>query len=379
MPTLSEDEIKALIADGAIGAIAFDTTVIEPNRNLRSSIIRSLGQFQNRPEKVLVPEVIRGEMHKHITEAAESTQRALRKARRAHDRRWHRHGPEGEDRSLLLDREPTEFAKSEIEGFCQDVGAEILQVPPDGGFAQNILSAYLSARPPFGESEKRKHEFPDAFALFSLEHFATENDCYVICISSDKGWKDFGEASERLIVVDNIANTLGLFHDHLRASEIVQKWRDSVGGDHLDAIASAFRDHLDGAPFEVDASVDGFYEVDPYDVHLEFVDPHGISEPKVLSVTEDTVTFSVTVEVCIRFEVEFKFYAYDHVDSEEILINSESLDQEQTEHVQLIITAERELADEPVFEEVEVVPWQLVARFGHVDVYPDENPEHERY
>lgn len=379
MPTLSREEIEALIAEQAIGAISFDTNVIEPNRNLRSAIMQSLGQFRSRPERVLVPEVVRGEMLAHITEDAEESQRALKKARKVHDRRWYRHGPEGEEAALLLDRDPSEFAKAEFDRFCNDVGAEILPLPADSDFAEKILAAYLSRTPPFAQSEKRKHEFPDAFALFALEDFANRNDCHVICISSDASWKDFGVNSERLIIVDDIANTLALFHEHIRASEIVQRWKAGGAGEHLDAVASAFQEQLEGAPFDVDASVDGYYEVDPYDVFLEFIDPQTISDPKVLSVSEDTVTFSVTVDAHIQFVVEFNFYAYDHVDGEEVLINSETLELGQVDRVQLIITAEKELGDEPVFDDVEVVPWPLVARFGYVDAIPDEDPEHERY
>ena len=93
----------------------------------------------------------------------------------------------------------------------------------------DVLSRYFSEAPPFGESDKRKHEFPDAFALLSLEALARDERKLMLCVAPDKGWQDFASQSEHLVCVNELEEVLSYFNDadQALAETIVAAWRES--------------------------------------------------------------------------------------------------------------------------------------------------------
>ena len=379
MPVYSDDEIRELITKGEIGAVAFDTNVFEPGRNLRSPIIRSLDQFGVRPERVLMPDVVAKEMVRHLAQSAASTQRGLKKQLREHNRRWFRDIPAGEQKSLLLEEDPLTFAENELRRFCAEVGAEVIDAASVPDITSDVLERYFAETPPFGSGEDRKREFPDAYALLALDSFARTNGCYVLCISADKGWIEFARDSDWLICVGRISDAIALFHDHIKASEVVQKWRDGGAGEHLDRVVQAFDRYLDGISFDVEAHADLFYEAEGYEAAIQFVDPATLGDPKVLSVDDETVTFSVIVNARIKFTALFTFYVHDSIDREYTQVNSDELTTEDEISVQLVITAMKEVRETPDFLEVEVEPARLVANFGHVEAISDDDPTNHYY
>ncbi len=374
MPALSDAEISALIEAGRIGALALDTNVFEPGRNLRSPIVRRLAQFAIRPERVLFSDVVANELIRHIAESAEETQRALKKHLRAHNLRWYRTAPHDEHKTLMLDQNPRSFAEAEFERFCEALGADLLDAAVVPDITRLVLDRYFQDLPPFGHTEERKREFPDAYALITLENFASEKDTCILCISADKGWIEFSEQSDRLVCVGKTSDAIALFHDHIKASEVVQKWRDGGIGDHLERVSTAFASYLDGIPFDVEATADLYFEAEPYDAVLEFVDPTSLGDPQALSVDEDTVTFSVTVDARVKFTALFTFYVHDSVDREYVAVNTDEYETVSETTFQLVVTALKESGETPEFVDVEIESARLTADFGHLDVVPDQDP-----
>jgi hypothetical protein len=54
--------------------------------------------------------------------------------------------------------------------------------------------AYKQRKPPF--SNKKKCEFPDAYALFSLEKWRQSNKASIIVVSRDEDWEGFAESKK---------------------------------------------------------------------------------------------------------------------------------------------------------------------------------------
>jgi hypothetical protein len=77
--------------------------------------------------------------------------------------------------------------------------------------AASLFADYFAQRPPFGLSQKKKSEFPDAMCLWLLEQYAKNNDTIGIIASDDKGWKQYAEESERLYCVGSIDELATLF------------------------------------------------------------------------------------------------------------------------------------------------------------------------
>jgi hypothetical protein len=73
MPTMSESEIKAKIADGAIFAVSVDTAVFDKySCNLDFKVLNKLDQFKTGPIKVILSEIVVNEIKTHIARDAEA-------------------------------------------------------------------------------------------------------------------------------------------------------------------------------------------------------------------------------------------------------------------------------------------------------------------
>ncbi len=71
----------------------------------------------------------------------------------------------------------------------------------------DVLEAYFNSKPPFNKL-KKKNEFPDAIALFSLEKWAIEKGVKILAISSDDNWLDFSEESDYIDVISHLETGL---------------------------------------------------------------------------------------------------------------------------------------------------------------------------
>jgi PIN domain len=79
-----------------------------------------------------------------------------------------------------------DFAESFFASFIDAVapvmvGVQNVVEPTD------LLRRYFAADPPFGGKETKKHEFPDAMALISLEAWARAARTMMLVISRDSG------------------------------------------------------------------------------------------------------------------------------------------------------------------------------------------------
>lgn len=382
MPVLSEDDIKAAIADGKVFAISIDTAVFDgKQKTFSNAVLQKLDQFHARDIRVVFADVVVKEMIAHLRDDALETQRALRKALRAHSNRWKRDAPEGEGASLLLYADAATFAQAEFDAFLKHVSGEVVAASGVPDAVETVLGRYFAEEPPFGAADKRKSEFPDAFALLSLEAFGAEHGGLVLCVAPDKGWVEFIAKSDHLVCVDRLETALALFNaaDQHLADAIVQKWRECEGGEFIDEVASAFEYRLDDLDFDVDGHADVSFEAEPLGASLQYVDPQSLGQPTVIAVDGETVTFTVGVQARIGFEASFSFFVFDSVDRDEVSLGSETAYVEDTLPFQLTITADRDLKDGPVFHEVEVEKKRISVDFGYVEAFPNEDPTHEKY
>lgn len=88
---------------------------------------------------------------------------------------------------------------------------------------EQLFDRYFSGRAPFGGGKDKKHEFPDAAALLSLEWTARQRDCSVIVVSRDKGWHAFSEQSERLYFVETLEELASFFTTNSPSAQALRK------------------------------------------------------------------------------------------------------------------------------------------------------------
>jgi hypothetical protein len=76
--------------------------------------------------------------------------------------------------------------------------------------ASALFDAYFAGAAPFSAGSK-KHEFPDAAALLSLDELARERDTYVLAVSLDDGWHEYCATSTRMYCLRKLSDLAGLF------------------------------------------------------------------------------------------------------------------------------------------------------------------------
>lgn len=382
MPRLSDNDIKTLIADGGVFAISIYTAVFDgKQKTFQNAVLQRLDQFHQRDIRVVFVDVIAREMKAHLYDDAIETQRALKKALRTHNNRWRREAPEGEIADLLIDADAKTFAQAEFEVFLEHVNGEVIAASDTPNAVESVFDRYFAEEPPFGSADKRKSEFPDAFALLRLEALAADECRKLICVSPDNGWIDFALHSDHLICVARLEDALALFNaaDQHVADAIVERWRQGDGGGFIEEVSRAFEYRLDDLDFEIDGHADVMFEAEPLSAALQYVDPQSIGQPTVIAVDGETVTFTVRVEALVGFEALFSFYVTDSIDKDDVSLGSEEAYVEKTLPFDLTITADRSLEDGPIFHEVEVAKRRFEVDFGYVEAFPNEDPTHEKY
>jgi hypothetical protein len=120
----------------------------------------------------------------------------------------------------------------------------------------NVFSRYFSKSAPFGDG-KRKHEFPDAFAIQMVEHWCRAENARAYVITSDKAIKEVCESNEFVQHLERIDQFLDISNRQDTAiAELVDRYIE----DHPDEISDLAAEKFEELSFYVedeDGSVDG--------------------------------------------------------------------------------------------------------------------------
>lgn len=382
MPTMTRQQVIDAISDGRIAAVTFDTTVFDSKqKDFRRTDFRSISQIKTRDTPILITDVIASEMMAHLEVEAADTQRALKTALRNNNLRWFRHSPSDEHTALFLDKDPAEFAKLEFEDFVNAVGAEVIKVAdtPDG--LAELFRRYFAVQTPFAKKESRKQEFPDAAALLCLEEYAKKKGKLVLCVAQDKAWKDFAAKSDHLVTVFPLTEALGIYSEAFKdadlADRIVDLWLDGKEKDFEEAVRDAIVERLSYVDYDVDADCSVEFEAEPMDAQLKEILMGTLTNPVVLAADDDTVTFSIEVDIKADFEAHFNFSVWDSVDRESVNMGSEYVEVTTDVPVHLTIVADRDVTNGIVSHEIAVSQKSFTVDFGYVDAFPPEEPDYD--
>lgn len=384
MPALSQEEIRAQIADGSIVGITLDTSIFDRyGCNLKFPLLLSLDQFRDGSVDVVFSEVILSEVNRHIIDAASETFREVKKVIRSHKHRW----KTGFDETALVDQmtasmEPPALAAAQIEQFINAVGANVLPATGKIDVAGDVIGRYFSGEAPFEKKDAKKSEFPDAFALLSLESVFASKRKMLLCVSADKGWAQFGEKSDWLVVVDQLDTALSYFNEAGRplVDQAVALLMQGQATDLFEEIESSIQARIDDNDFvpETDGSLD--FEPESESAALQSINLGTISGLKIVEYDEESVSFTFMIDATVNFEATFHFHAYDSIDKDYVHLSSEYASVERILPVRLIIKIQREMDPEPqVIETEAALKSYYTVDFGYVEPFPNEDPTHEKY
>jgi len=209
----------------------------------------------------------------------------------------------------------------------------------------SLFADYFAHRAPFGLSEKKKSEFPDAMCLWQLEQYAKNNDTIGIIASDDKGWKQYAAESETLYCADSIDELAALFaatNEH--AESIKAKIASAVknAGSPLDTnLAKALKQHIANAQWDASDVYTGSshrLEPDVYDANVVEYSIDG--DTSVWSAKGEPTTWIVelTVRVKANVNVSVEFFAWDSIDKEELSLGTQEFATEAQVDVEVFLT-----------------------------------------
>jgi hypothetical protein len=154
------------------------------------------------------------------------------------------------------------FAKGFFAAFVEAVLPVIIGV--EAVKPTELLKRYLSGDLPFGTKETKKHEFPDAMALGSLEAWARDAKTIMLVVSGDVGWREFCDKSEHIVCMDALPAALNFFNED--AGVIVKRVLAKLAADKAeelhDQIDAILESYLEDIDLDIDAVSSAHYEID---------------------------------------------------------------------------------------------------------------------
>lgn len=373
MPKVTDTELQELVDDGTITAITIDTTEFHHfGYHLEARSLVSLEQFKATNIKVVLSEMVLGEVHAHMTQRMAEAAEKARTGINQFLKEWRHDRDRGAIAAELgLDVNPGASARALLDAFVRRVDAQTVSVDL-GVSIRELHDRYFSARPPFSARSDKKNEFPDAMALLSLEAWARDSGRVVLAVSNDGDWAAFAEQSEHIVCLPKIAPALSLFNreESVFAARVAAGLRSGAAARLHAAIESKLERLVE--IFEVEANAPYFYEEE---AGLSRVVSWRIDDDTVFDIVAsdgDSVTLAFQVKLEAEFKAHFTFLRWDSEDREYVKVGR-SLEQiVDTLDVPITATVPTGDGDDPEPIEVEAESWSVSIDFGYVE------PDYER-
>ena len=208
-----------------------------------------------------------------------------------------------------------------------------------------LFSDYFAQRPPFGLSQKKKSEFPDAMCLWLLEQYAKENRTIGIIASDDKGWKQYAEDSERLYCagsIDELATLFAATNEHAKAiKEKIATAVADAGSPLGSALIQKVNQHVANSEWDGSEIYTGSsYRVEPEFYNADVAEQNIDGEINIWSVKGEPTTWVVelTVSLTVNVHISVEFFAWDSIDKEELSLGSQDFTTQENVDVDVYLT-----------------------------------------
>lgn len=376
MPVISIEELKQAVVSGRVGAISIDTSVVERHQyGFESGILAKMSQFSRANTTHLTLDIVLHEMRSHLTKEADLVRSQVKNALKPLGNSW---GIDKDARAEALrilfgDQSGDARTEERLQEFLAGSSATVLTCAEFVGLPE-VLSRFVEIKPPFGNKEIKKHEFPDAIALLSLEGWATKNDTTVIAVSSDEDWKRFCSESNRVYYVDDLAHALSVFQ--AGADDAAALFKTMLGDgkiEELDAIVvDAIATQSDKISIDFEAAANWYYEAELNQVEVSSETPLAgqLKAFEVVEYADDTLVLQTSLIMDVTAHFIVSFHHWDSNDREYVNIGSASVWQTEALHLDLIITVIFDNGNATI-DSVELLPISTTMDVGEIE--PDWN------
>ncbi|MBF0659229.1 DUF4935 domain-containing protein [Psychrobacter sp. NG25] len=370
------------------GAISIDNSTFKSDGyRFDEGILAQLVQFKDSPVKLVQTDIVHNEAIKHIGQELEQARSSIFKAIRSADKQLKIAEKIIEQASNLLSIEGSEFeiAESRLNKFYESTGCLKLEAKNHVDI-EELMQTYFSTEAPFEKSANKKNEFPDAIALLTLENWAEENDINIIAVSQDKGWSNYAKSSNRITIINSLAQAFEKFQPHNKVSVIIKKIREDAllqSNNHvLDSIQDSICNSLYDEMIDVEANSAFHYDWDDllvsYISHELELNRDGLVDVHVVSIDTECILLSVKASVEIQIEASFNFYVKDSIDKDYIGLSSNYCITSDEYETDILVTLAGNFSED--FEGLEVCNVEVLDSIGRVDfgfIEPDWGNEYD--
>ena len=299
-------------------ALTIDTQAIQKQAfRFENAPLNLLRQFRGSPIQVVFATIVVKETTAHLEEAIRTLSATLRKVIPDCDRLL----PEVTywfGMRELEKIEPGEVARKRLRNFLTDI--EAAEVGTNWADLQDIERRYFDTLPPFAGSGNKKHEFPDAIALSSIEGWAKANGKRVLAVSEDKGW--IGYDSEMISVVPTLSEALGILQNdpqHRTHLFVAERIRELTLRNLYPSAATFFQllvETIKRSDFDIDAHSNMLYEADYPQVEL--IGYSIENDFTIVKIDEREIIAEIKLGLHIRVSVIITFAVHDSIDDDDV-------------------------------------------------------------
>lgn len=276
--------------------VFLDTEVFRAHQlDFQSPNIRRLVRLAvEGPVNLLLTMVTKGEVMDDLKERAREAIKQLKEVRRL-STTMRKIMPEVAMKAVEYVKRDEAIAalQKEFDDFITETGATVLDL--NCVSANGIFKKYFEGTQPFGgQGDKKKVEFPDAFACGALEAWSSKNEnAKVYVVSNDGDWKSMCACNPVLLTVARLDELLQQFTD----TEVSFAIRKGLGEQRVELL-KLVRAQAEKLDFYVeDMLIDG--EIESHEI-LD-VD---IEEFLVVEIEDGKASVSVLCQVSISADVE---------------------------------------------------------------------------
>ena len=362
------------------GAITIDNASLKgEGYRFYEGILKQMHQFKNSPVQVIQTDIVHNEAIKHIGQEISNTRSSIERALRSANKQLKIKPSQIDQAKDLLSVEGDEsvIADQRLQKYYEWIDGKVI---PSSNYADLslLMELYFETEAPFETGKDKKHEFPDAIALLSVEGWAEDNDLNVIAVSQDKGWTNYSKNSERITVVSSLSAALEKFQPHNKVENIIASIREDSLLDEpnhiLEQITSAIFDSLDGTDIDIEASSSFYYEYDDvYATYLEHdfeTDENGLVKVNIIRISDELIALKVTAIVECVVHASFDFSVRDSIDKDYVGMGGSSCEMESSYKTDVVVTLAGDFSDgidNIDAEETEVMETLGYADFGEVE------------
>ncbi len=380
MPVVSLEELKQAVVGGRVGAISIDTSIIEKNQfGFESGVLAKMSQFSRADTSHLVLDIILHEVRSHLVTQSDLVRTQVKNALKPLGNAW---GIDKEQRGEALkvlfgDQSGSDKTEERLQDFLHDSSATVLN-SVDYVALPEVLSRFIETKPPFGNKEAKKHEFPDAIALLALQEWATQHETTVVAVSTDGDWKRFCAESDRIFYVDDLGHALSVFQ--AGADDAAALFRSMLEDGKIDGLEASILEAIDSQSDKIDvnfeASANWYYEADLNQIQVSSTDALAAQMRNfdVLQYEGNELVLQTSVDIDVTAEFSVSFQHWDGIDREYMGIGSTSVEKKETLNLDLVVTVLFENGS-ATLDQIELLPTSTTMEFGEVEPDWMSNPD----